>query len=170
MRGGGRRALTNVNPTGRGSRAPFSTIRKARPDDQENFYKRDDPRHADQTGPAEEHARDARSTQADRADHTLCARLARGAGVRFRGDLVHEPDPDQDPKRWVLWPAAPYPSEIAVSGLTGPIAGVAVTLHRFGHTLPGDVDILLVSPSGDDVMLMSDACGRDENEGGGHEH
>jgi subtilisin-like proprotein convertase family protein len=55
-------------------------------------------------------------------------------------------------------PASPYPSEIAVSGLTGPITNVAVTLHRFGHTSPAEVDILLVSPSGTGVILMSDAC------------
>jgi subtilisin-like proprotein convertase family protein len=61
-------------------------------------------------------------------------------------------------------PAAPYPSEIAVSGLVGPIANVAVTLHRVGHTRPDDLDILLVSPAGDNVMLMSDACGDDDIE------
>src|SRR3712207_7848809 len=52
-----------------------------------------------------------------------------------------------------------YPSEIAVSGLTGPITDVTVTLHRFGHDFASDVDILLVSPSGKSVILMSDACG-----------
>ncbi len=54
--------------------------------------------------------------------------------------------------------AAPYPSGIAVSGLVGPITDVDVTLHRVGHTWPDDMDIVLVSPSGDDVMVMSDAC------------
>ncbi len=54
--------------------------------------------------------------------------------------------------------ASPYPSEIAVSGLTGPITSVAVTLHRFGHGVPSNADILLVSPSGDTVIVMSDAC------------
>jgi subtilisin-like proprotein convertase family protein len=54
--------------------------------------------------------------------------------------------------------ASPYPSEIVVSGTTGPITDVSVTLNRFGHTNPGDVDILLVSPSGKGVVLMSDAC------------
>jgi subtilisin-like proprotein convertase family protein len=60
--------------------------------------------------------------------------------------------------------ASPYPSEIAVSGMTGPITDVNVILHRFGHTRPDAMDILLVSPSGDDVMLMSDACGADDIE------
>jgi subtilisin-like proprotein convertase family protein len=60
--------------------------------------------------------------------------------------------------------ASPYPSEISVSGLNGPITDVSVTLHRFGHADPDDVDILLVSPSGKGVILMSDACGITEVE------
>ncbi len=52
--------------------------------------------------------------------------------------------------------ASPYPSEIAVGGTTGPVTDVVVTLHRFGHRFPIDVDILLVSPSGKSVVLMSD--------------
>lgn len=58
----------------------------------------------------------------------------------------------------------PYPSEIAVSGLTGPITDVNVTLFKVGHINPDDIDVFLVSPSGDDVMLMSDACGVDDIE------
>jgi len=61
-------------------------------------------------------------------------------------------------------PAAPYPSEIAVSGMTGPITNVNVTLQGVGHTWPDDLEILLVSPSGDNVLLMSDACGEDDIE------
>jgi subtilisin-like proprotein convertase family protein len=57
--------------------------------------------------------------------------------------------------------AAPNPSEIAVGGMTGAITDVTITLHRFGHEFPAEVDILLVSPSGTDVILMSDACGGD---------
>ncbi|HEX5850537.1 MAG TPA: Ig-like domain-containing protein [Rubrobacter sp.] len=54
--------------------------------------------------------------------------------------------------------ASPYPSEINVGGLTGPITDISVTLHRFGHKFPSEVDILLVSPGGKGVILMSDAC------------
>jgi subtilisin-like proprotein convertase family protein len=60
--------------------------------------------------------------------------------------------------------AKPYPSEIAVSGLVGPITDVNVTLQGVGHKWPDDIEALLVSPSGDDVMLMSDACGEDDIE------
>ena len=44
--------------------------------------------------------------------------------------------------------ASPYPSEINVRGLTGPITDISVTLHRFGHKFPSEVDIVLVSPDG----------------------
>jgi subtilisin-like proprotein convertase family protein len=72
--------------------------------------------------------------------------------------LFTNPAPIKIPASGDFGVAAPYPSEIAVSGLNGPITNVTVTLHRFGHTHPTDVDILLVSPAGDTVMVMSDAC------------
>lgn len=53
--------------------------------------------------------------------------------------------------------ATPYPSTITVSNLAGTVAKVTVTLVRFNHTFPDDVDILLVGPSGERVVLMSDA-------------
>ena len=54
-------------------------------------------------------------------------------------------------------PATPYPSNITVSGLSAPIARVAVTLRGFSHTFPGDVDMLLVAPDGAKFVLLSDA-------------
>jgi uncharacterized repeat protein (TIGR01451 family)/uncharacterized delta-60 repeat protein len=56
-------------------------------------------------------------------------------------------------------PASPYPSTNVVSGLSGAILDVNVTLHGLSHSYPDDVNILLVSPSGRAVMLMSDAGG-----------
>ncbi|MMZ58666.1 Proprotein convertase P-domain protein [compost metagenome] len=56
-------------------------------------------------------------------------------------------------------PATPYPSNIIVSGLTGTISKVTVTLSNFSHSFPEDVDILLVGPNGQRVILMSDAGG-----------
>lgn len=53
--------------------------------------------------------------------------------------------------------AAPYPSTLLVSGVTSPVTNLTVTLHRFIHTYPADVDVLLVGPGGQSVMLMSDA-------------
>jgi subtilisin-like proprotein convertase family protein len=52
--------------------------------------------------------------------------------------------------------ATPYPSIIAVSGLGPGVVDVKATLSGFSHTFPGDVDILLVSPAGESVLLMSD--------------
>lgn len=56
-------------------------------------------------------------------------------------------------------PAGPYPSTIAVSGLTGPVSKVTVTLSGMNHTFPDDIDILLVGPAGQKMILMSDAGG-----------
>jgi hypothetical protein len=53
--------------------------------------------------------------------------------------------------------ATPYPSEISVSGLAGPVTNVTATLHGFHHTCPTDVDVLLVGPQGQKTLLMSDA-------------
>ncbi len=56
-------------------------------------------------------------------------------------------------------PASPYPSTVSVSGQTGVITALAVTLNGFSHTFPDDVDILLVSPSGQNALIMSDVGG-----------
>lgn len=56
-------------------------------------------------------------------------------------------------------PATPYPSTINVSGVTGTVSKVTVFLDNFSHTFPGDVDILLVGPGGQRLLLMSDVGG-----------
>jgi hypothetical protein len=58
--------------------------------------------------------------------------------------------------------ANPYPSEIDVSGLAGRIVDVSVMLHGLSHSFPDDVDVLLVGPDGQAVVLMSDVGGSDE--------
>jgi uncharacterized delta-60 repeat protein/uncharacterized repeat protein (TIGR01451 family) len=55
--------------------------------------------------------------------------------------------------------ATPYPSVINVSGLAGTVSKVTVTLTNLSHTFPDDIDMLLVGPAGQNVMLMSDAGG-----------
>jgi len=52
--------------------------------------------------------------------------------------------------------ALPYPSTINVSGLGGTVSNVTVTLRGFNQTWGSDVDVLLVSPGGQKMMLMSD--------------
>ncbi len=53
--------------------------------------------------------------------------------------------------------ADPYPSTINVTGLTGIVGKVTVTLSNFTHTFPQDVDVLLVGPGDQKVILMSGA-------------
>jgi subtilisin-like proprotein convertase family protein len=54
---------------------------------------------------------------------------------------------------------SPYPSTIIMPSQPGLIAKVLVTLRDFTHTWPNDVDVLLVSPTGQKVLLMSDVGG-----------
>ena len=56
-------------------------------------------------------------------------------------------------------PASPYPATLAVSGATGPIQSLAVRVNGLTHTFPSDLDVLLVGPAGQNVMLMSDVGG-----------
>jgi subtilisin-like proprotein convertase family protein len=55
--------------------------------------------------------------------------------------------------------ASLYPSPITVSGLSGTIVDVNVTLTGLSHTFPDDVDVLLVGPLGQKVVLMADVGG-----------
>lgn len=58
-------------------------------------------------------------------------------------------------------PGSPYPSTINVSGLTGVIVNVEVTLYGVSHNRPDDLDVLLVGPHSSgglaSAMIMSDA-------------
>lgn len=56
-------------------------------------------------------------------------------------------------------PASIFPSTIAVSGTTGSVSKVTVTLLGLSHPMPDDLDVLLVGPAGQRVLLMSDAGG-----------
>jgi subtilisin-like proprotein convertase family protein len=56
-------------------------------------------------------------------------------------------------------PASLYPSSIAVSGITGTVQRVAVRLKGLNHTFPSDVDMLLVSPTGQKMVILSDTIG-----------
>jgi hypothetical protein len=57
---------------------------------------------------------------------------------------------------------SPYPASIAVSGLAGVVSKVAVGFSGVNSVFPAypeDFDILMVGPSGQNTMLMSDAGG-----------
>ena len=56
--------------------------------------------------------------------------------------------------------SAPYPSTIAVSGMSGTISDVTVTLQGLSHGTPVDLDILLAAPDEtQNLVLMSDVGG-----------
>lgn len=50
--------------------------------------------------------------------------------------------------------ASQYPSPIVVSGMTGTITDVNVTLSNYSHTDPEDVAVVLVPPNGTNILLM----------------
>jgi len=58
-----------------------------------------------------------------------------------------------------LGPADPYPSTIDVAGFIGNIVNVTVTIYGMSHAYPDDIDVLLVGPGGQEVLLMSDVGG-----------
>ena len=53
----------------------------------------------------------------------------------------------------------PYPSTITVANLPGVITNVSVILTNLSHGIPDDIDVLLVGPGGQKLLLMSDAGG-----------
>ncbi|GIX32396.1 MAG: hypothetical protein KatS3mg125_0352 [Lysobacterales bacterium] len=56
--------------------------------------------------------------------------------------------------------ASPYPSTINVTGLpVGTIANIRARVRGFQHTWPLDVDVLLVAPGGQTLVLFGDRCG-----------
>ena len=57
--------------------------------------------------------------------------------------------------------ALPYPSTIAVSGVSTPVTKLTVTLNSFSHTYPNDIDVLLVGAGGQTVKLAGGAGGSD---------
>ena len=60
----------------------------------------------------------------------------------------------------VTGPASVYPASINVTGL--PTTGVrvkSVTLNGITHTFPSDIDVLVQSPTGTNIVVMSDAGG-----------
>ena len=80
--------------------------------------------------------------------------MATGVFGNTRAVLIFS-DPNETPT-----PASVYASRATAFDLDGPIREVRVTLYGFTHKFPEDVDILLMSPSGTSVILMSDAGGQ----------
>lgn len=57
-----------------------------------------------------------------------------------------------------IGPATPYPSVLRVSDL-GAITDITVSINGIQHSYAGDLDVLLVGPQGQKIMLMSDVGG-----------
>lgn len=53
--------------------------------------------------------------------------------------------------------ASPYPSSITVAGLGGAVSNVTVSLRSLNYQWGRDLDVLLVSPGGQAMIVMSDA-------------
>ncbi|CAN5420187.1 hypothetical protein BH10ACT7_BH10ACT7_29460 [soil metagenome] len=53
-------------------------------------------------------------------------------------------------------PASPYPSSITVAGMAGVVTAVQVVFSGLTHSTLGDVDALVVAPSGESVVVLSD--------------
>jgi subtilisin-like proprotein convertase family protein len=54
--------------------------------------------------------------------------------------------------------AYPYPATRTVSGLSGVVSDLNVTVDGVYHRRPGDLHLILVGPGGQRVKLMSNAC------------
>lgn len=59
-------------------------------------------------------------------------------------------------------PANPYPSSILVSGINHPVSSIQIRLNELTSAHPDDIDILLESPTGQKMVIMSDAGGADD--------
>ncbi len=88
---------------------------------------------------------------------TSLALLAPAASAHARGPGLAAPGPALTIP--LSGQATPYPHVFTVANRTGTIADVDVTLEGVTHSFADDIDLLLVSPSGTGVVLLSDACG-----------
>ena len=55
--------------------------------------------------------------------------------------------------------ADPYPSNCNITGLSGNITDVNLSINGISHTFPDDIDMLLVGPGGQNAIVMSDTGG-----------
>jgi subtilisin-like proprotein convertase family protein len=62
--------------------------------------------------------------------------------------------------------AATYPSTINVAGLPTSLGYITVTLNNLSHTWASDLNVLLVSPTGQRILLMANTNGNDTVSGG----
>ncbi len=94
----------------------------------------------------------------DRTGLWILGLMVAGLGVPAMAQTFSNPTSIAIPGSGTSGPASPYPSAIVVSGLGGTVGRIEVSLFGVSHTFPDDIDVLLVGPSGANVLLMSD-CG-----------
>ncbi len=56
-------------------------------------------------------------------------------------------------------PASPYPATITVAGAPASIGSMRITLYDLFHESPDNLDVLLVSPTGQKFIVMADSGG-----------
>ncbi len=78
--------------------------------------------------------------------------IGSGQGFASGGGIVV-----QDAAVGSVQPASPYPASVLIDGVVGQITDVNVSLLDLDHGAGGDLDVMLVSPAGTGVTLMSDA-------------
>ena len=114
-----------------------------------------DPRTASSTWTAEFESGDPTTKEVSRAE----PRIPRANGTE--GYAFYNPTPIEIPEAGTTrGPAFPYPSTIVVDGpLPGVISDVNVALNGISFAgLVNAMDVLLVSPQGDALVLVSDVC------------
>ena len=86
--------------------------------------------------------------------------LCLGVPLSVRAQTFTAPSAIQIPRNTVTQgPASLYPSPLTVSGAGSTLTGLSVTFLDLSHAYPDDIDVLLVGPGGQNVLLMSDAGG-----------
>ncbi|HWF49165.1 MAG TPA: Ig-like domain-containing protein [Solirubrobacteraceae bacterium] len=78
-----------------------------------------------------------------------------GAAVFSNASSITLNDPNSQSNGQNNATASPYPSTIAVSGLTGTISNVTATLSNVSYSHSQDIDVLLVGPGGQSLILVA---------------
>ncbi len=94
------------------------------------------------------------------AVHAGFALLFASLPFAVSGQTFTAPSPIQIPSNSLTQgPSSLYPAPLTVSGVGATLTGLTVTFFNLSHAYPDDIDILLVGPSNQNVLLMSDAGG-----------
>ena len=87
---------------------------------------------------------------------TPCRSESRTAKLNLRGEGLQNPAVVSNPNRLVIQDFASVTAPIDVRCIPGILTNITVSVYGFFHTFPSDVDMVLVSPNGKAIKLMSD--------------